>query len=438
METILQHLWGAIHDPTAALAAIAAKPPFGAALGVLILLIALFIATSIIGESVRARRRSATILDERPLLVLTVLFVFVLTLWLWLTLLSLGVARLLGSPIPFETVCSLLIFSSMPTIVSQIVSPFRNWNRIAYYVWQAFQLAMLFWSILLIWLSLHIGVHLNTLGTLLVSLPSLCFLGALVLWEMLNPPESFLAGYFWRSVEGERVVIFYPREKSAEELTEILDGCDAVLAQLQDRLKVEPLPFKIYVFLFPDQKLHIHLVRPPGNPADGYSHDDSISLVFAPWSEICNTIAHELCHVLRAQRITKKLSGLLDEGLATYMSYQLFPTEDWPPAVTMPTSLRVLARYDVFFEGQHVKAPEFAPYDYYVHAHAFVGYMIERYGLEKFKRLCCNAGTTTPAEAGERLANAVQDIYGLSLKELEQQWRQAMSITKLILAPARQ
>jgi hypothetical protein len=61
-----------------------------------------------------------------------------------------------------------------------------------------------------------------------------------------------------------------------------------------------------------------------------------------------------------------------------------------------------------------------------------VDFLIERSGLDKFKQLCREAGKrdkkTTGQNEGERLANATKEVYGVTLKQMEEEWRGAMEL----------
>ena len=196
---------------------------------------------------------------------------------------------------------------------------------------------------------------------------------------------------------------------------------------------VKPLPDKISVFCFADDDLQRKLAGEDEEP-DNTAHTfwDCITISYAPWGHIKNQMAHELCHVLLAKRLTDKVHGLLDEGLCEYVAHAVAPDKDEElPYAASPIPLRTLARSDVFFDWEQARETDDNEWTHYTAAESLVSRTSSnKHGIEKFKRFYLRVARYTnrkdpDEEQGRPLARAAQEIYGLSLPQLEAQWRHA-------------
>jgi hypothetical protein len=149
------------------------------------------------------------------------------------------------------------------------------------------------------------------------------------------------------------------------------------------------------------------------------------------------SIGHEMTHIV-AYHIAgnRQKSKLLDEGIATWLNQSTvikdhhYAAWDYIQTNGLP-SLSELARPRTF---RHQRPPPYLP------AASFVGYLIENYGLDDFRRLwTANArypelysnvedlklANYFPSIPGERahFESTVSEVYGRALNELDTEWR---------------
>jgi hypothetical protein len=134
--------------------------------------------------------------------------------------------------------------------------------------------------------------------------------------------------------------------------------------------------------------------------------------------ETWSYFAHEGTHSLAQDLIQPKEEGgpdgVLVEGLAVWASgghYGPEPIDAWAAVVAASDNYLPLAklRAGPFYDFQHETS--------YLEAGSFVGYLMDQYGLDKFKQLYGRA--TGKAETDETL---VGELYGKAYAELEGEW----------------
>lgn len=122
-------------------------------------------------------------------------------------------------------------------------------------------------------------------------------------------------------------------------------------------------------------------------------------------------IAHELTHLVAYHTFGPPVSAMLSEGLAVYVGSRIAAHPPYPPlerlcrALLEADQLPSVARLSTFRGHIMDTLPYFA-------SGCFVGYLIERYGAERFRALYPRGD--------------YQRIYGKSLAELEAEWREAL------------
>ncbi len=133
-------------------------------------------------------------------------------------------------------------------------------------------------------------------------------------------------------------------------------------------------------------------------------------------------MTHELMHVVAAQRLKHRMMALLNEGLAEYGMAQIAQVSRCT-GIRVPIPLGVLAHNRVFYEWRYVENPDYPPDAKYAHAAALADYLISRYSMDKFKELCLQTAYEANQDPSAQLHKAVATIYGISLRDLEQNWR---------------
>ena len=134
-------------------------------------------------------------------------------------------------------------------------------------------------------------------------------------------------------------------------------------------------------------------------------------------------LTHETIHLLDQQISIKRRLTFLAEGLAVWGSGGHYKPEDLSPRAA---ALVATGRYiplpqiiDNFYPVQHEIG--------YLEAGAFVEYLVDTYGWEKFKQLYSRLQASNDGNDAERLSQSLQVEYGKSLEQIEQEWLTMLS-----------
>ncbi len=211
----------------------------------------------------------------------------------------------------------------------------------------------------------------------------------------------------WASAESDCCLFHYLTGTAAErDLDEILSTADAAFAHVQSVLGVAPGARTNFTLL---SRLLGH-----GGFASG-----EISLTYIDrnpaGSDLFSLFTHEGTHLLDRQFAQTK-PIMMTEGLAVYVSGGHFKPEDLQPRAA---ALLALGRYipltelaKGFYPAQHEIG--------YLEAGAFIGYLVDRYGWERFKAMY--GSFQGAANDAQMLDNALQAHFGQSLAEMEAAW----------------
>jgi len=410
-------LWKVLWNPQDYALAIVEHPPLGAVTLWLMILAAFWV---LIVEALHTKagaQRNLTgfrsaLIGVPPML---------LAVGLLLTFLTLGMMRWIGHPLSFEALFCLLAFALAPKYVHWMGFPLREISRPALYIWRTLSAVFLLAIAVRLWETFRAAAHLPGWQTLLAIAPALASLLAVSLMEIFLKPTTLRAAYSWRRARGKRVVVFYPPGKAAADAEAMAKESDALVGQIEQFLEVRPLAFRIEVFLFESPEDMRRLLQVKHRLAHGYAYNDHIGLLYDSWSEIKDTVAHEITHTVVMQRLHKHLMPLLNEGLAEYGETQTGGSAT--ASICIPLSLSTLAHPGVFYDWQEIEAPDYSPGAKYAHAAALVDYLIGRYGMNKFKELCLQTAYDSQQNRAAQFHKAVVEIYGISLQNLEIDWR---------------
>lgn len=234
------------------------------------------------------------------------------------------------------------------------------------------------------------------------------------------PPEPHptpTLTFTW-SVSDSKRVRFYYMPGTAAERDRFESGylAEAALDYLASRLQVQF-----------DRQISVYLV-PRVFWQGGAAYEGKILLISYldrnyAGVETWTYFTHEGAHALAQDWIQPKEKGgpdgVLLEGLAVWASdghYRQEPLDEWAAALAASQQYIPLAdlRRGPFYDFQHEIA--------YLEAGSFVKYLIERYGLDRFKSLYGQA--TGEPDADEQL---VQSLYGRGYADLEAEWLSYLS-----------
>ena len=84
-----------------------------------------------------------------------------------------------------------------------------------------------------------------------------------------------------------------------------------------------------------------------------------------------------------------------------------------------------MAYYLIFYDNMYNDKPEFTFEEVYQYAYSLTDYLIMEYGLASYKELCkkCSVKNDKAYKSGEIMNAAVEELFHISLKELEHNWR---------------
>lgn len=359
---------------------------------------------------------------------------FCLTDVLWATLLTWALARLAHETLRFDALLTALSLASAPCLLSTLAFPMRDTGWIALHIWQGLNVVVVVWVSLLTCRGVQACLHSSFGKAAQCSLPALLILWTIGYRAHIAQPTNFRAACHWEVWEGKHARVFTLPGKSQKEISLLARGLDVLIEKDCALLGESPLKFKIDFFCFDDdaqQRWFAGSAEEPENTA--HTFWDSITLSYDTWDHLHTQMAHEICHILLANRLTDKVHGLLDEGLCEYVAHEAVPDADaLPPMPASSLPLRTLARSDVFFDWDQLheegEEDEDAEWKHYRSAESLTQYLVQRYGMAKFKtlyrRFAWHGRDRDPDnDEGKQFAHAIQDVYGLSLKELETQWR---------------
>jgi hypothetical protein len=226
-------------------------------------------------------------------------------------------------------------------------------------------------------------------------------------------PEVVPSDFQWASFETRRFHFYYMPDTAAErDLSDLAELAEASLDEISSALEVSL-----------DGQMSVYLV-PRIFWQGGAAYQDKIQLIsyldrnytsVETWSYF----THEGTHALAQDLLQPKENGggpdgVLVEGLAVWASdghYRREPIDAWAALVAGSDSYLPLSdlRAGPFYDFQHETS--------YLEGASFVKFLIEHYGLDRFKQLYGQA--TGEAEHDEAL---VQQLYGEGYGDLEAEW----------------
>jgi hypothetical protein len=416
--------WDVLLNPQVYAQEIAAHPPLGAATSLLLMLTALLTVLTVClpdlliehkyDRDLRSQFRLWSAVLGIPLLFLALFLVF--------TFVMLGIERWLGRTLSFEALFCLLVVGIAPKFAVWSTYFVRDISRAALYVWRVFAVLLLLYTTQRLWGTVSAVNHLTVWQTLLTMAPILIGLWVTSIWELCETPDSLRSAFPWQHVGGKRVVVFYPPENAYTEVEVIAREADTLLAQIERILDVKPVAFRVQIFLCRNSEDLLQFKKEKDQPIGGYAGAGYVCLVYGPWPEIRTTVAHELTHVVAKQRLKLYLMPLLNEGLAEYGRAQTVAGSA-RAGICLSLPLGTLAHSGLFYEWLYIAEPDHSAAAKYAHAGALADYLIGRYGMDKFKELCLQTAYDSSQNQAAQLHTAVTAIYGISLRQLEQDWR---------------
>jgi len=230
--------------------------------------------------------------------------------------------------------------------------------------------------------------------------------------------------FTWKMLaEGDVVLFWYG---SDEEQTERLLGyATTSLDRLQDEIGVAlHQPVCIYVY---QSKSDMSLALPRHSDAYddrivtlGVVVDDATLLILGSHPEVEGTMAHEICHIVVGLLTDNPYASLprwLDEGLAMYSEGKLPGGNRRALDSAIRRDQLISVRSLSGYTGDPSQVDLF-----YGQVYSLLEFMLQTYGKEKMTDLLATIS------GGLYQEDALQQVYGFGLDELDAQWRESLGL----------
>lgn len=233
--------------------------------------------------------------------------------------------------------------------------------------------------------------------------------------------------------ETQHFVLYYTFGSLAEkEIEKIKYEREGAFRKLEKMLEVK-YPMKIIFFLFPDSTTKTsftwHIGTAGGKPGTEYD------IVFEIYNEETKADPYHELSCLFINKIGSP-PAILFEGFAVFMhkerKYEGYHFDAWTKAFKELGELWPIERLFTFTElGPKETKPRVA----YPEAASFVNYLINRYGIAQFRRLCAETENSDLKQVQEKNMERFEEIIGHRIKEVEKEWLTHISLLEVEKIP---
>ena len=233
-------------------------------------------------------------------------------------------------------------------------------------------------------------------------------------------------GHDWQVLSSERVDLhWYGTSKHASQAAKLCDTAEKAIARLEDEIGVS-MEHRVHVYVYNTQG---HMRTALSTRSEVY--DDRVMtlgvvvskdtlLLLGSHRDVEMVILHELCHLVVGLATDNPYTDLprwLDEGLAMYAEGE-FPADnkralDRAIADDALLSIRSMSSYS----GQAEQVDL-----YYGEVRSVVDFMLQEYGRDQMHELLAVFAQ------GTRQEDALQQVYGFGLDELDTRWRASLGL----------
>jgi hypothetical protein len=231
-------------------------------------------------------------------------------------------------------------------------------------------------------------------------------------------------GSNFKKYETEHFEIYYYKGSLAErEINEIVRGRESAFREISDLLGIK-YDRKIRLVFYPDAETKKKEI---GHIGDGYAFSNNIVEVYNEKTKL--DPFHELAHILAGK--LGDPPAMFNEGFAVYVSEKLGSDALrylGSPGKTIDVVTGVHYREGKLFKLEEllrfteIGSEESKPEISYPEAASVVKYLVETYGLQKFRQLYQQAKNSSRAAEGLKNKEILKEIYGKPLSEIEQEW----------------
>jgi len=244
-----------------------------------------------------------------------------------------------------------------------------------------------------------------------------------------NPSIDYELSFFQKRDTEHFSVYYFPSSLAAKDIDSIVKEREAAYQRILELLAVR-YPGRVRIFLFPDAATK---TKETGHTGAGWAFRNNIVEVYNVDTRL--DPFHELAHIIANQ--LGEPPALFNEGFAVYASelmggdalkYLASPGKRLDEAVAIHRSqgkfipLEELLKDSEF--GSDASRSEIA----YPEAGSAVKYLIEHFGVQKFRSGYQSLVSGSPAAASNQ--EAFRRIYGRSIAEIEPDWLKTLPPAK--------
>lgn len=252
------------------------------------------------------------------------------------------------------------------------------------------------------------------------------------------PPQVFVYEddrFSWQALSGGKLTfMYYGGDRDRALAQDLLALAQSTLARLEGEVGVT-VQDPVRVYLYHNATDMAGAIAPRSQGFDeriltvGEAIGDDTLLLLGSHPSLRQALAHELSHIVVGLATKNPYSPIplwLNEGLAMY-------AEDELPAANA-AALRDAIRRDALISVRSLSAMPGDPRQvdlYYGEVHSLVEFLLRTYGRDKMSQLL------QVFRAGTHQEDALQQVYGLTIDELDAKWRESLGLKpRIAAAPA--
>jgi len=218
-------------------------------------------------------------------------------------------------------------------------------------------------------------------------------------------------------------IYYFPKSLAAKEINTIAEQREAAFRKISEMLGIS-YPQAIRLFLFPDAETKKSVT---GHIGAGWAFDNNMVEIYNEMTQL--DPYHELTHILAAQ--LGDPPAMFNEGFAVYVSELMgadalkhlgSPGKKIEDAVVARRREKKLIPLNELFAFTEIGSEESRPDTSYPEAASVVKYLVEKYGLEKFRAAYKSLQNSSDPQIIQKNKQAFREIYGKLPVEMEAEW----------------
>lgn len=222
---------------------------------------------------------------------------------------------------------------------------------------------------------------------------------------------------FFRNRESKHFIVYFTHPSEAEKyIGDLVELRENVVAKIESLLQVQ-LREKIIIFFYPTEMTKLSLIFHSGL---GLAYKNTIAEVFMAGPNL--DPYHELTHAVACK--IGSPPALLGEGLAVFMQMgSRHEGKDIDAICAENLTKGRLIPLEVLFNYTKIGSQESQPDISYPEAASFVKYIVQKYGIDKFKEIYSRMKSTMDSLQHASNLKIFDNVYKRSLAWLEEDWK---------------